>query len=64
MGEIVELNPTKDGDLAFMICPCKPEGTPYMVTVVAGDNPIIASLLCPECETNFPVINGIVQPKE
>ena len=61
MSNVVELNPAKNGDLAFMLCPCKPEDPqPYLVVAIVGLHPIIAGLLCPECDKQLTVVNGIV----
>lgn len=54
-------NPSK-GDLTFMQCPCTPEGVDFAVVAIADPHaPIVAGLLCPECESQYDVVNGIVQ---
>lgn len=61
MGEVIDLHPTGDGETAFMQCGCKPEGTDYVVVVITGIRPIVTSLLCPACQTELSVVNGIVE---
>nr|BBJ05186.1 hypothetical protein YBY_30350 [Marinobacter nauticus] len=52
----------KDGDQTFIICPCTEEGTPVIPVVIHGTSgPIIASLMCPDCDKVIPVVNGILQ---
>ncbi len=61
MSDVVSINPVKTGDTTFMCCPCTPEPTPFIVVAIADPRkPIICSLLCPECEHEIPVTNGIV----
>ena len=61
MSKIVNLHEGKNGEESFMLCPCTPEGTPFIVVAIVGESPIICSLVCPECETCIPVVNGIVR---
>lgn len=52
----------KLGNETFIICPCTANGTPVTPVVLHDEQgPIITSLMCPECETTIPVINGILQ---
>jgi len=60
VGDVVNINAPKNGDTAFMICPCLPDGTPFMVVAIAGSAPIICSIVCPECEQEIPAVNGII----
>lgn len=52
----------RPGEQTFVLCPCRDGGVPVTPVVVhdrAG--PIISALVCPECEHELPVINGIVR---
>jgi hypothetical protein len=60
MTNIVHLNQPKSGDTTFMRCPCTDEGTDFLVVAIMADNPIICGLLCPECEQEIPVVNGVI----
>lgn len=60
VSNVKEINPVKNGDLAFMMCPCTDPATLLMVVAIVQDQPIISSLVCPECEEGFDVVNGIV----
>ena len=60
MGDVVDLHQPKRGDSCFMLCPCTDEGTPFMVVAIMGESPFIASLVCPECEQEAPVVNGCI----
>lgn len=64
MSNVIEINPAKNNDKAFMMCPCTPEPTPYLAVAIVSDNPIICALVCPECETELIVVNGIVSDKQ
>lgn len=46
-----------------MMCPCNPAQPEAFIVVVIADEkrPIVSGLLCPACETQLDVINGIVQ---
>lgn len=62
MGRVVPLRPRRRGDLAFMRCACEPEGVDFLVVAVDAEaGPIVAALVCPACETELAVVNGIVQ---
>lgn len=61
MGEVVELHQVKQGDFSFMACPCTAEPTPFVVLALVGSPPIICGLVCPECDQQLDVVNGIVQ---
>jgi hypothetical protein len=59
---VVQLHKPKGGDLAFMCCPCSPEDPEaFLPVAVVGEHPIIAALVCPACECQVDVVNGIVQ---
>ena len=62
MGDVVDLRKPKNGETTFLLCSCTPEGEPYLVVSIVSDAPIIVGLMCPACETELTVINGIVQP--
>lgn len=63
MSNVIQFDAPKKGDTSFMMCGCKPENPePYIVVAITdNDRPIIAGLLCPQCETQLDVVNGIVQ---
>ena len=52
------------GELTFVCCNCdgSAHGEP-MTPVVLHDNqgPIITAVLCPNCEDEIPVVNGVLQ---
>ena len=60
MTNVIPLNQPKPGETTFMRCPCLPEGTDFIVVAIAGKTPIICGLLCPECEQEIPVTNGLI----
>ena len=60
MSNVIQLDPPKKGETSFIQCNCTPEGTDFLVVVIVGESPIICGLVCPECEKNMPVVNGIV----
>jgi len=50
------------GEPAFMVCPCQPDGVPFLVIVASHEtHPVICRLVCPECDVTYSVINGVVQ---
>lgn len=60
--KIVPFYKPRQGDPVFMVCPCQPDGVPYTIIALAHEtHPIISKLLCPECETEISVVNGIPQ---
>lgn len=63
MGDVIQFDAPKPGNLSFMMCPCKPDNpTPFMVVAIVDHvRPIVAGLVCPECETQLDVVNGLVQ---
>ena len=65
MAGIIDLHKPVNGDETFLLCPCTAEGS-ALVPVVIHDpkGPIVAGLLCVECEISIPVVNGIVQLEE
>lgn len=60
MNNVIELFPSKAGDLAFLTCDCKPEPTPFIVVALVGKPAIITALVCPECQKQVDVIDGRV----
>lgn len=61
MGDVVEMRPEpRDGETAFMLCPCTKEGTPFAVGAVVCDRPYVLHLKCPTCEQVVPVTNGYI----
>lgn len=58
MGDVISLvKPPKDGEKAFLHCPC---GESFHIVVVVGDCPVISGLVCEECDTHMTVENGVV----
>lgn len=59
---VIPLHPaTAPGDMGFMQCACKPEGVDFLVVAIHQDaGAIVAALVCPECERELPVVNGVV----
>ena len=63
MSDVTDLNDKRVavGETVFMQCPCVPGMTDFIPVVVAEDPPLLISLLCPECQTELPVVNGYVE---
>lgn len=57
---VFQLHPTTQGDQAFILCPCTPEGSQFLVVGIVGPHPIITALQCVNCEKEIPVVNGIL----
>lgn len=54
----------QDGQQTFVMCPCEDDGiltTPVVLHDPKG--PIIVALMCPECEREIPVVDGLLQGK-
>lgn len=48
-------------EMSFLLCPCTQEGEPFLIlTKETDDNPVIIGLICPNCEQELCVTNGIV----
>lgn len=61
--KVTRLQTSNAGEQTFICCPCQDEPEP-LIPVVLHDSkgPIITALMCPYCEAESAVINGIVQP--
>jgi len=64
MSNVVDINRMKTGETAFMLCSCLPEGTPYLTVAIVKDNPVIIGMVCPECETELSVVNGVISHEQ
>ena len=61
---VTRIDRAKEGDHAFLSCPCSPEETTITpVAVLDRQGPIITALVCVECETSIDVVNGVVQER-
>lgn len=58
---ISEARKQRDGETTFLCCPCTEDGEPFMVVSYVSKDPFVASLVCPSCEQEVPVINGYLQ---
>lgn len=62
MGDIIDLHSKpRFGEQSFVMCDCTDDGTPMLPVVKHGAVTFIAMLVCPECEVEVPVVNGIVE---
>lgn len=61
---VVPLRPKRrepgDGH-CFVLCPCEPEGVPFVVVGLSADHPKIVGLVCPMCDQEVAVTDGIVE---
>lgn len=60
MSNVISINQPKKGETTFLCCPCTDEPAPFVPVAIVSENPVIIALLCPECEKEIPVVNGIL----
>lgn len=60
VGDVIPMQGAAPGDFTFVQCPCVPGEPPLVTPVVCHDakGSFIAALMCPECETTYPVEFG------
>ena len=60
MGEIVDINTQKEGDLSFVLCDCNPEEpeAPLVQCLMTSKKVMVTGLVCPGCERFTPVLDG------
>lgn len=58
MGDVVRLHEPTNGEQGFIACPCGTEAGWNVVAISDAQGPIIAALVCVECEREIPISFG------